>query len=337
MKRLIIDGPCSATFEEVEPPVCPADGIVVKARVTAMSPGTELRVYRAESVDEEGKFLHEFIPFSLPAENGYCLVGTVVESAKGVSDLLGNALSKGDRVLVPAPHKEYAAVSGQQALRLPETLSDEAASLLNILEVGHIALRRGMPEPGCNLCILGQGIIGLSVLAYARAFGLRTAVLDRYEERLATARSLGCHLAVSSESPQFSEEIKAFFHGSGADLVVEAASSQAAVQTGLELVREQGTLVVVSRHLRKPEFNLLGRPYFGKNFHLKTSYGHPSPGSRWDRAHSYRLSLQLLEEGKLNVEPMISARARWEEIPAYYDRMHQGEPGLIGVVFHWDP
>ncbi|MCH7689377.1 MAG: alcohol dehydrogenase catalytic domain-containing protein, partial [Planctomycetes bacterium] len=114
MKRLIVTGPRQVEFEDVPEPECPTDGILVKAKVTAISQGTEIRVYRAVPVDEAGQFLHERIPFQLPAENGYSMVGDVKEVGRDVKDY-----SKGDRVFVPCSHKQYAAVSAKLAVKLP--------------------------------------------------------------------------------------------------------------------------------------------------------------------------------------------------------------------------
>jgi len=336
MKRLVITGPRAASFEEVEIPACPQDGILVKARTTAISAGTELRVFRAQSVDEDGKFLHEWIPFSLPAENGYSMVGEVVEAAPGSTDLFGAPIASGDRVFIPAPHKEYAPAGAKTAVILPRDMTDEEASLLNILEVGHIALRRGNPDPGANVCIIGLGLIGLSALAYCNAFGFRTAALDIAPERLEVARRIGCDFIQSAETEDAISPVSRFFDDEGADLVIEAASSNAAVQSGLDIVRSKGTLVVVARHLQRPEYNPFARPYFGKQITLKTAYAHPPEGHRWDRRHSLRRTMELIRDKKLPIEPMITHRGDWTEIPEYYRRLDRGEPGLTGVVLRWD-
>ena len=111
MKRLVITGPREATFEDVEMPTCEPDGVVVKARVTTISTGTEIRVYRAIPVDKAGKFMHATVPYALPSENGYSMVGEVVAVGSSVTDL-----QEGDRVFVPAPHKAYAAWPAHDAL-----------------------------------------------------------------------------------------------------------------------------------------------------------------------------------------------------------------------------
>ena len=150
MKRLIVTGPRQAEFDDAPQPDCPADGLLVRARLTAISTGTEIRVFRAQPVDGAGRFLHERVPFVLPTENGYSMVGDVIEVG---DDCRGFAV--GDRVFTPSPHKEVAAVSGDLAVKLPAAIPDEQAVFLNILEVGRIAPRRGCPAAGENVALLG--------------------------------------------------------------------------------------------------------------------------------------------------------------------------------------
>jgi threonine dehydrogenase-like Zn-dependent dehydrogenase len=330
MKQLIITGPRTAVFEEVPIPACPTDGIVVRAKLTAISTGTELRVFRAIPVDKEGRYLHERIPFVLPAENGYSMLGEVVEAG---TDATGVAV--GDRVFVPAPHKQYAAVSARLAIKIPAAISDEQAVFLNILEVGHIALRRGSPAIGENVAIIGQGVIGLSVLAYCQAFGFRTVVVDENPTRLSIAQRIGSDLAVSASEVGFVDRIVEFSDGQGADLVLEAASRWAAVETAMAIARPGGRVVVVSRHTDVPQFNPVGHPYLGKRLSLLTSYGHEPDGQRWDRVRSFALTLQLLSRQRLAIQPMITHRFDWSRIPEVYGQLDQGDRGMVGIVINW--
>ena len=66
MKRLVITGPRQAEFEEVEMPECASDVVIVKARVTTISTGKEIRVFRAKAVDDGGRFMLANVPYALP-------------------------------------------------------------------------------------------------------------------------------------------------------------------------------------------------------------------------------------------------------------------------------
>ena len=331
MRRLIVTGPRCAEFEDVAEPECPRDGLLVRARLTAISVGTEIRVFRAQAVDEAGQFLHERIPFVLPTENGYSMVGDVVAVGDDVGDF-----KVGDRVFTPSPHKEIAAVSSQLVIKLPESIPDEQAVLLNILEVGHIALRRGSPAPGEDVAVVGQGVIGLAALAYCCAFGFRTTAIDISDERLEVSRQMGADLAVSPQQDGYVDRVQKLFDGAGADLVIEAASSWDAIQTAMNVAADDARIVVAARHTDSPKFNPVGHPYLGKKLTLLTSYGYAAPGQRWDRQRSIGLTLELLKSGRLDVSPMITHRIEAASLPEMYRRLDEGEPSVVGVVVQWD-
>jgi threonine dehydrogenase-like Zn-dependent dehydrogenase len=330
MHRLIITAPRRAEFEEISMPLCPSDGLLVRARVTAVSTGTEVRVYRLKAVDAAGKFLHANVPFELPTENGYSMVGDVIEVGVQVTDFV-----VGDRVFVPATHRTVAAVPSALAYKLPANVPDEQAVFLSILEVSHLALRKGNPTPGENLAIVGQGVIGLSALAYGVAYGFRTVAIDSDERRLAIARQMGAGLALSPQEPDFLERVRAFCDGEGADLVIEAASVWPAIQTSMEIAARHAKVVVVARHTDQPAFSPIGDPYLQKEIALLVSYGHPPAGHRWDRRRSFARTLDLLAQGKLNIAPMITHRFAWRDLPQVYRRLDEGERDLVGVVLDW--
>jgi len=311
-------------------PKCERDGVVIRARLTAISAGTELRVYRAIPVDKAGQFLHETIPFVFPAENGYSMVADVVEVGAEVSHL-----SVGDRVFAPAPHKEFAAVPVSRVVSLPDEIPDEEAVLIDILEVAHIAIRQGYPPAGGNVAIVGQGIIGLSITAYASAFGFRTVVVDRDPGRLEIARQMGALVTVSPDEDDAIERVVRLFEEDGADVTFEAASNWAGIRTAMEMTRTDGKVVIVSRHTNDPDYNPVGHPFLGKRLHLITSYGYPPEGSRWSEPRSMALTVDLLARRRLNLTPMLTHRFTWDQLPEVYRQLDEGDQSIVGALFDW--
>lgn len=330
MHQLLITGPRQAEFHKLETATCGPDEIRVQARMTAISTGTELRVYRAIPVDAAGKFLHETIPFQLPTTIGYSMVADVLEVGSDVK-----TLQPGERVYLPAPHGHQAVMKAHLATKLPEGISDERAVFLNILEVAHIGLRRGAPALGANVAIVGQGVIGLSALAYCRAFGLRTTVIDLSPERLAIAKKFGAHHTIDASQTDAAEQVQSCFDGQLADVTLETASNWKGIRTAMEATRTNGTVVIVSRHTTTPDYNPVGHPFLGKQLTLRTSYGHPAPGDRWDRNSSIALTLDLLARGEIDPTPMITTRCSWREMPEVYPKLDQGDQSIVGVVIDW--
>lgn len=330
MQRLIVTAPRQAEFAAITMPVCAPTELLVRARVTAISTGTEIRVFRLIPVDDAGQFLHANVPFEVPTENGYSMVGDVIGVGAAVSDF-----AVGDRVFVPVTHRHVAAIAASLAIKLPANLPDEQAVFLSIVEVAHLALRRGNPTPGETVAIIGLGVVGLSALAYCRAFGFRTVAIDTVDARLAIARQMGADLVLSPAAPDFHEQVNAFTDGYGADLVIEAASVWPAIQLGMEIAGKGAKIVVVARHTDKPAFSPVGDPYLQKDLTLLVTYGHPPTGQRWERKRSFGLTMEMIGNGRLNLAPMITHRVSWRDLPTIYQRLDQGERTIVGVVLDW--
>jgi threonine dehydrogenase-like Zn-dependent dehydrogenase len=328
VRALRITAPLAAALVECPPPELPPDGILVRARCTAISTGTEMRQYRDERVEQN--------PSGFPRANGYSMVGVIEAVGEGVS-----GLAVGQRVFVSQPHDELVAVTQEQVYLVPDGLADEQAVFTTLCEIGLHALRRGNPSFGENVAIIGQGIIGLATLAVARGWGLRTIALDLDERRRDFARALGADLVLSPAEADYEERIAAFCGPEGVDLVVEAASSWRAIRTAYRIVRRRGTIAVVARHTDVPDFNPIQDGMMTKEVLFTTSYAHPIMDAppdllRWTRPRDMRVVLEMLGKGRIDLRPAITHRITPAEIPAIYQRLHAGDTSIAGVVVDWN-
>ena len=331
MKRLVVTGPRQASFDDVDIPECPPEGLLVRANVTAVSTGTEIRVYRYIPVDEDGEWLHGGVRFPEgPLENGYSMVGEVVEVGSDVEDF-----RVGDRVFCAGTHKEYAVTPARDTLKLPDEVTDERGVFLNILGVGQLGLRHGEPRPGENVAIVGLGVIGLSALAFCSAFGFPTVGIDFSESRREVANAMRADLVVDPSDEGLTERIIDFFDGRGADLVLETASVWPAIKTSLDIVRQDGNVVVVARHTDSPTFNPVGHPYMTTRYTLRASLGFRPTELRWNRMNSMKLTSRLIANGSLPIDSMITHEFNWNDLPDVYARLDQGDTDILGAVIRW--
>ena len=96
---------------------------------------------------------------------------------------------------------EYVVVHEAFAHPVPDTISDDAAALLEPLSVGIWACRKGRVGAGSRVLITGAGPIGLVSVQVARAFGATEIVVsDVNPARLALARDLGATDVVDARS-----------------------------------------------------------------------------------------------------------------------------------------
>ena len=185
------------------------------------------------------------------------------------------------------------------------------------------------------MAVVGLGVIGQSAVAWCRAFGFRTVGIDMDGGRLEVARAMGADAVASPADSEFQSRVDDVFEGEGADMVIEAASTWKAIRTSMDISRQGGRVVVIARHTDRPDYNPVGHPYLSQRITLKMAYGYEDPGQRWDRDHCVRLTLDMLSRGQLDIEPMITHRVPWHQLPDMYRRLDQGDLSILGVVIDW--
>ena len=56
---------------------------------------------------------------------------------------------------------------------------------------------------------------------------------------------------------------------------------------------------------------------------------------RWTQQANRRLLLEMLAEGKLEVEKLITHRVPAAQAPEFYERLKKGNAGMLGVMLNW--
>jgi alcohol dehydrogenase len=155
---------------------------------------------------------------------------------------------------------------------LPEAVSDDAAVFVaDMLPTGYNAVRRADLEQGDIVAVLGCGTVGLMAIMFAVRVAGRVLAVDGVPARRELAASLGAE-AVAPEDA--AAAVAAATGGIGADAVIEAAGSPAALTAALTLVRGLGTVSVVGAHF-EPDFPLNNALMFEKEMTLRVTWGHP--------------------------------------------------------------
>jgi len=144
---------------------------------------------------------------------------------------------------------QYCAIRTEFAHRLPDSISDEAAALLEPLSVAITTMRKAGVTPGSSILIAGAGPIGIICAQTARAFGAAEIIVtDLVPERRQRALSYGATRVIDPREVDIA--------GAGLDVnaFVDASGSARAVFDGIKAVRPAGTAVLVG--LGNPEMTL---------------------------------------------------------------------------------
>jgi L-iditol 2-dehydrogenase len=135
--------------------------------------------------------------------------------------------------------QEYVVVPAVFAHPIPDTLSDDAAALLEPLSVGVWACQRGQVTAGSSVLVTGAGPIGLVCAQAARAFGATQVwVSDVNPRRLGLAERLGA-VPVDVAQRSIGE------HGLEPDVLLECSGHARATTEAILTVARAGRVVLV--------------------------------------------------------------------------------------------
>jgi L-iditol 2-dehydrogenase len=138
---------------------------------------------------------------------------------------------------------EYVVMPDDFAYPVPDSVSDDAAGLIEPLSVGVWANRTARVRPGGSLLVAGAGPIGLLVAQVARALGVSEVVVtDLDPGRRALAGRMG---ATTVLDPGAGDDPRDAAPAGGFDAFVDCTGAPPAVRSGMPAVRPAGVVVLV--------------------------------------------------------------------------------------------
>jgi len=134
---------------------------------------------------------------------------------------------------------EYVVHPAAFTFAVPDTVSDDAAGLLEPLSVGVWACRRAGVAPGSRVLVTGAGPIGLVCAQAARAYGATEVVVtDVNPSRLALAERMGAVAVDVSRTPVGNAGIEP-------DVLLECSGHPIATRDAIRTVARAGRVVLV--------------------------------------------------------------------------------------------
>ena len=217
---------------------------------------------------------------------------------------------------------EYIAVPERIAYLLPDALEFAEAAMLEAVSVALHAVRVAEIRGGETALVIGAGMIGLLVLQAARAAGCsQVLIADIDATRLELARQVGADRVIDASGAALVTEVLRLTGGRGVDLVLEAVGRDETVSASIDCVRKGGTVVLVGNIT--PTVTLPLQKVVSRQIRLQGSCA---------SAGEYPEAMRLIAEGKIKVEPLITAIAPLNEGPRWFERLHGREPNLMKVV-----
>lgn len=330
---------------QAEPlPAPPAGQVQVRAGLSAVSPGTELLVYRGllpadVPLDETIRALDGAPCY--PLKYGYALVGQVTTLGAGVApEWLGR------RVFAFHPHESAFNARPDELLPIPDDISNEQAVFLPNTETAVNFLLDGAPLIGERVLVFGLGVVGLLTGALLAELPLgRLVGVDLYPQRRQTAVELGFHACLPADLPELPNRLlAALFNPAsppagaypGADLIYELSGAPAALDQAIAVCGFAGRIVVGSWYGRKPAVLNLGGRFHRARLHLISSQVStlaPELSARWDSARRLQVAWEALR--RLHPARLITHRLPLADAAGAYRRLTEQPGETLGVVFDY--
>ena len=300
--------------------------VLIRARVSLISPGTE-RAALTRVWDEA----------AFRANPGYALVGEVIGTGKNLA-----GIQPGQRVISLVGHASAALASVEPwvTLPIPDSVNDETATFLPLASVALHALRRAQLEMGETVLIVGLGIIGQIAVTLARYHGAgRIIVMDLSDERLQIAGKRGADELVNSGKVDPQSAVLSLTQGEGAPVILDATGSTRHIPQNFKLAALGGRIVTVgivdesvqlqfSKEYMQRELTLLAASQ--PRCPTTPTIRHP-----WTQQANRQYLLELMAQGKLKVQDLITHRVPASEAPQLYERLKAVDPGMLGCILNW--
>lgn len=335
-RSLYFTAPRRAELRREAVPQPGAAEVLVETILSAISPGTEMLVYRGQtpaemSVDATIGALGG--NFGFPIKYGYAAVGRV--AALG-PDVDGAWL--GRLVFAFNPHETHFIAPVASLHPLPDGMPPERAVFLPNVETAASFVMDGRPVIGERVAVVGQGVVGLLTTALLGAFPLTGLLaVDPLASRREWALRLGATAAHQpDEARQAWGEVAGDLTGEagGADLTYELSGNPQALDLAIALTGDHGRIVVGSWYGTKPmQVDLGGRFHRGHMRLISTQVSALSARwlGRWSKARRLAVAWQMLP--RLRPERLITHRLSFDDAPEAYRLLDESPDEAIQIVF----
>lgn len=216
---------------------------------------------------------------------------------------------------------KYYVLPADFCVKLPDNVDFEEGALVEPLSVGVHVAKLANIKPGQSILIFGAGPIGLLVAAVAKAFGAtKVVIVDVNQARLDFAlgyAATGVFNGTYSRDPRVNaEKIKEEFGlGLGADVAVDASGAEPCIQAAIYALRHGGTYLQVGAGKDSVDFPI--QEFSAKELVAKGSFRYASG--------DYRLAVDLIASGKVDVKSLITGRYPFEQAETAFEETASGK------------
>jgi L-iditol 2-dehydrogenase len=217
---------------------------------------------------------------------------------------------------------EYVAAPAHICYHLPDALPFEHAAMIEAVSVAVHATNLTPIRLGDSAVVVGAGMIGLLAIQALKLAGCgRIIAVDLEANRLELALRLGATDAVNARQEDPIEFVHARTGGRGADVAMEVVGASDPVKTAVAALRKGGALTLVGNLAPQIDFPL--QAVVTRQIRVTGSCA---------SCGEYPQCIDMLAGGRIQVEPLISAKAPLVDGADWFARLYAREGNLMKVI-----
>ena len=223
-------------------------------------------------------------------------------------------------------YAEYVQVPAYGLYEIPGSVSFDEAALCEPLGVAIGTMKKTGAMFGQTALIMGAGSIGLCMLEICRVMGLRKiTVCDLKADRLEIAAARGAYRTIETGKEDVLTAAGEICP-EGYDVVIDATGIEECIVNCISLTKKGGVLALAG----------YGR---GKIMNIRIDDIHVNnirmvgAGNNWNHL---KLALELMEDGMVDMKPMISEHITLDEFAKGIDLVRNRPAGFVKALYHFD-
>jgi len=340
MSQQEMTGPHTIEIKEVPvPQVKPGQVLVAMKRVGVC--GSDIHVFHGQ---------HPYVTY--PLTQGHEVSGEIIALGEGVTDLaIGQKVTIEPQVTCgqchPCRHgkynlcenlkvmgfqtigaaSEYFAVDAKKITPLPDSMTFEEGAMIEPLAVTVHAVKRVGDVAGKKVAVLGAGPIGILLVQTLKAFGAaEVLVTDVSDLRLQLAKDCGADYAFNTRTADFGQVVVESFGPDKADLIFDCAGNNITMGQAIQNARKGSIIVLVAVFAGMATVDLAKLNDSELDLYTSMMYRHDD----------YVDAIRIVNEGKVNLKPLVSKHFPLSQYQDAYEFIDQNRETTMKVLIDMD-
>lgn len=206
------------------------------------------------------------------------------------------------------------------------SLSEDQLALIEPLAIGCHAVDRARILKEDIVLVIGAGPIGLGAILFAKLSGARIIAMDIDDAKLEKCKGITGISETLNAKGDVVADLHKMLNGDLPTIILDATGNSDSMMNSFNYVAAGGTIVFIGLFMGDVTFD-------DPNFHKKEL---TLKASRAALTTDFRRIINLMESGKIDAQPFITHRIKFDEVTTEFEKLYSYGGDLIKAVIELD-